>query len=210
MTDNSIPTFLQRKRTGETLREVNDRVKRMPGGGNLSGFVVHPRTPEPKDRFELTDAEAAKLAAKEAKFVEWQTADRPGAGKKKAASMRALAIAAFLLSAWSAEAATASKCVEKLPRDREGYWAYRLVRGKRCWYRAREGRVRVRPPRIESSSSTPVRVVPPDEFNEVDARAPPNYDYMFNESLDAFEPDFRRRGHSLGETHEFHLRFRGE
>lgn len=132
--------------------------------------------------------------------------------------MRVLLLAAAAAIALSAAAtsASAASCVERLPRDRDGYWAYRLVKGKKCWYQARgAGRHHRRSRRKDPPAPAPpvapqVRVVEPDEVNEVDARAPPNYDYMFSESLDAYEPDFRRRGRSLGESHEFHLRFRGE
>ncbi len=96
--------------------------------------------------------------------------------------MRAIcATAAMLIFAATFEVGAADVnpprgCVTKLPAERSGYWRYRIIDGRKCWYgpggyhrqsRNDSRRPRYRPPRAEIF----VDVVRWDDFNVIDAGA---------------------------------------
>jgi hypothetical protein len=43
------------------------------------------------------------------------------------------------LSFLSASAASAIECKAEMPSTRSGYWSWRIIDGKRCWYLGRAG-----------------------------------------------------------------------
>jgi hypothetical protein len=88
-----IPPFLRRPiPEGVTLKEeiarANKVIAGLPGGRWNLPEVKNPQKQEVK-RYELSDAEAVKLAQREEKFMQWQTSGRPGAGKKAVVKKRA-------------------------------------------------------------------------------------------------------------------------
>jgi hypothetical protein len=46
---------------------------------------------------------------------------------------------AIALSFLSASAASAIECKPEMPTTRSGYWSWRIIDGKRCWYPGRPG-----------------------------------------------------------------------
>lgn len=48
---------------------------------------------------------------------------------------RLLMIGAFILASFST--AQALECQRELPKNRQGYWSYRIIDGRTCWYPGR-------------------------------------------------------------------------
>ena len=83
-------------------------------------------------------------------------------------------ILGIFLALWlvgPALAAPRDGCTRTLPKERTGYWHYRIIKGQKCWYQTRRGRLTV------EQARPLVTVVGWDEFNEIDAKAPERNDF---------------------------------
>jgi hypothetical protein len=54
--------------------------------------------------------------------------------------VRHILAAAILLAPLGTAASGAEECKSELPAARTGHWSWRIVDGKRCWYRGHPGR----------------------------------------------------------------------
>jgi hypothetical protein len=74
------------------------------------------------------------------------------------------------LSFLGASAASAIECTPEMPTTRSGYWSWRIIDGKRCWYPGRPGMEKANLQWPKSASTPP----PVDTKNQVSREAHPD------------------------------------
>ena len=74
-------------------------------------------------------------------------------------------IAVIIVLAWATTASSAVECVADLPSKRNGYWSWRIIDGKRCWYLGRPGmsKAKLQWPRSAQEPPNEVDFVQPNE-----------------------------------------------
>ena len=82
-----------------------------------------------------------------------------------------IAAAIIALSFLGAPAASAIECKAEMPTTRNGYWSWRIIDGKRCWYPGRPGMEKAN---LQWPKSAPVVARPVAATNKVSREANPD------------------------------------